>query len=40
MFQGSFARTLSGKYLRNGYLLRPTKEYYQVPHLELKGELS
>jgi hypothetical protein len=37
VFKGSFSRTLSGKSLRSGYLLKPTKEYYQVPHLD-RGE--
>jgi hypothetical protein len=39
-FNGSFSRTLSGKSPRNGYLPKATKEYYPVPHLEQRGELS
>jgi hypothetical protein len=40
VFKGSVSRTLSGKYLRNRYLPKTTKEYYQAPHLEQRGELS
>jgi hypothetical protein len=39
-FTGSFPRTLFGKFLRNGYLLKATKEYYQVLHWKQRGELS
>jgi hypothetical protein len=40
MFTGSFPRTLSGKSLRNRYLLKATKEYYQVLHWKQRGKLS
>ncbi|KAJ7314177.1 hypothetical protein DFH08DRAFT_821542 [Mycena albidolilacea] len=39
-FTGSFPRTLSRKFLRNGYLLKATKEYNQLLHWKRRGELS
>jgi hypothetical protein len=39
-FKASFSRTHSGKYTRNGYLLKATKEYYQVLQWKPRGELD